>query len=106
MQSLGIVTVVGLVALAALLWLFIRTRSKDRLEEMMAKRKATSKVVCRAEYVEGLERIPVAMALTDDSMYYENDDLQASFELAHVEEVEYDTDLSTGHPLAHARRAL
>lgn len=106
MQWLGTVTVVGLVALAALLWLFIRTRSQDMLKEMMAKRKASSKVVCRAEYVEGLERIPVVMALTDDTMYYENADLQASFELAHVEEVEYDSDLSTGHPLEHGRRAL
>ena len=106
MQWLGTVTVAGLVALAALLWLFMRARSQDKLEELMAKRKGSSKIVCRGEYVEGLERIPVAMALTDDSMYYENEDLQASFDLSHVEEVEYDSDLATGHPLEHGRRAL
>jgi hypothetical protein len=106
MEWLGTITIGGLVVLAALLWLFIRTRSQDKLTEMMAKRKASSKIVNRAEYVEGLERIPVAMALAENTLYYENPDLQASFDLVNVEEIEYDSDLSTGHALEHGRRVL
>lgn len=99
-------TVVGLVVLAVLIWLFVRTRSQDMLAAMMAKRKATSKVVSRADYMEGMERIPVALSLTDDAFYYENPDLQASFELKHIDEIEYDNELATGKSLEHGRRAL
>jgi energy-converting hydrogenase Eha subunit H len=66
MPWLTTVTVVGVVVLAALTWLFIRTRSKDQIEEMMAKRRASSKVVSRAEFLEGPNRIPVVLACTED----------------------------------------
>ncbi len=106
MDSVGIITVVGLVVLAVLIWLFLRTRSRDLIADMMAKRKATSKLVSRADYVEGMEHIQVALSLTDDSFYYENPDLQASFELKHVDEIEYDSELATGKSLEHGTRAL
>jgi hypothetical protein len=106
MPGLGTVTVVGLVVLAVLVWFFLRARSQDMLAEMMAKRKPSSKVVSRANYVEGLETIPVAVALTGDTFYYENPDLQASFELKNVDEVEYVNELATGHPIEHGKRAL
>lgn len=93
---LSTVTVVGLVVLAALVWLFLRTRSKDLLEERMAKRRATSRLVCRADFVEGLERIPVALSLGSESICYENPDLDASLELQRIEEVEYDDETATG----------
>ena len=103
---LGTLTVVGLIIAGALVWFFLRTRSKDLLDEMMVKRRATSKLVSRAEYVEGMERIPVAIALTADTFYYENPDLDASFELPRIEEIEYDDDLSTGRPVPEGLRAL
>ena len=91
------VTAVGVVALAVLIWVFLRLRSRDLLTDMMNKRKASSKIVCSAHYMEGIERIPVALALTEDTIYYENPDLEASLDLAQLEEVEYDDETATGH---------
>ncbi len=106
MPFVGTITVVGLVVLAVLIWLFIRTRSQDMIAELMAKRKPTSKLVSRADYVESMERIPVALSLTNDSFYYENADLQASFELKHIDEIEYDSELATGKSLEHGCGSL
>jgi len=103
---LATVTVVGVVVLAVLIWLFVRTRSQDMLAAMIEKRRASSRVVSRAEYVEGLHHIPVALALTNENLYYENADLQAEFELARIDDVEYGDELATGHNLAAGTRAL
>jgi hypothetical protein len=103
MPWVGTVTVVGVVVLVALVWLFMRARTQDQLQEIMNKRKAGSKVVCRAEYVEGLERMPVALALTEDTFYYENADLQALFDLRMIDEVEYDDELMTGRAVEHGK---
>jgi hypothetical protein len=90
------VTVVGLVVLAALIWLYLRMRSKDLIEEMMVKRRDSSRLVSRADFVEGLERIPVALSLATDMICYENPDLDAKLELRHMEEIEYDDETATG----------
>jgi hypothetical protein len=63
---------------------------------MMAKRQPNSKLVSRADYVEGMESIPVGLSLAADSLYYENPDLEASFELNRIDEVEYSDELATG----------
>lgn len=96
MPSVGIITGVGVVVLVALVYLFLRVRTKDLLDETIKRRSATSRVCTRAEFVEGRERIPVALALTDDTIYYENPDLQASLELKQIDEVEYDDETATG----------
>lgn len=96
MEWLGTITVVGLVVLAALIWVFIRLRTRDRLDEMIAKRRGSARIVSRAEFLEGLEHMPVALSLADDTLYYENPDLEAALELRHVEEIEYDDETATG----------
>jgi hypothetical protein len=98
-MSLTAVTIVGLVALAALIWLFIRLRSKDLIEEKMARRRGSARLVSRADFVEGRERIPVALALTSESIVYENPDLDASLDLLQIDEIEYDDETSTGQVL-------
>ncbi|MGZ7040605.1 MAG: hypothetical protein ACXVH7_02320, partial [Thermoanaerobaculia bacterium] len=103
---LSTVTVVGVVVLAVLVWLLVRTRSKDHIAELMARRVAASKIVSRADYVEGMARMPVALSLADDALHYENADLQASFELKNIEEIEYDDELATGKSIEHGFRAL
>src|SRR5689334_21705721 len=100
MPWLGTVTVVGLVVLVALVVLFLRIRMKDLVDEYVRRRTASSRVASRADFVEGIERIPVALALTDDTLFYENPDLQASLELQRIEEVEYDDETATGHHVA------
>jgi hypothetical protein len=90
------ITGVGAVVLVALVYLFLRIRMKDLLDEYIKRRSATSRVCTRADFVEGRERIPVALALTDDTIYYENSDLQASLDLKVIDEVEYDDETATG----------
>ena len=58
---LGILTVVGVVALAFLTWYLLRTLRQDKLADITQRRRQTSKLVTRAQYVEGLESLPVAV---------------------------------------------
>ena len=99
-------TLAGVIVLAALVVVYLKMRQKDLLGAMMEKRRGSAKVVSRAEYIEGMEHIPVAMALTEDTFYYENPDLDASFELNRIDEVEYADDLSTGNNLPANCRVL
>ena len=96
MPDVGTITLVGIVALAILVVIFLKVRQKDLIGAMMAKRQPNSKLVSRADYVEGMEKIPVALSLTGDSLYYENPDLEASFDLNRIDEVEYSDELTTG----------
>jgi hypothetical protein len=98
-MSLTVVTIAGLAVLAALVWILMRMRSTDLLEEKMAKRRTSSRLVSRADLVEGMERIPVSLALTNETIYYENPDLDASLDLKQIEEVEYDNETATGQVL-------
>src|SRR5438270_10489912 len=105
MPWLGSVTVVGLVVLIALVFVFLRLRMKDHVNEYVQRRSASSRVASRADFVEGMQRIPVALALTDDTIFYESPDLQASLELQRIEEVEYDDETATGqHVVGRALR--
>ncbi len=103
---LATVTVVGIVVLAVLIWLLVQTRSKDMLAAMIEKRRGSSRLVSRAQYVEGMQSILVALSLTSDNLFYENPDLQASFELARIDDVEYDDELATGRSVAAGSRAM
>jgi hypothetical protein len=98
-MSLTVVTIAGLAVLAALIWILMRMHSTDLLEEKMAKRRTSSRLVSRADLVEGMERIPVSLALTNEAIFYENPDLDASLDLKQIEEVEYDNETATGQVL-------
>lgn len=99
-------TVGGVVVLAVLIVVFLKVRRKDLIAALLEKRRGSSRLVTRADYVEGAELIPVAVALTNDSLYYENPDLQASFELARIDEIEYADDLMTGKNHRNDARVL
>jgi hypothetical protein len=99
-------TVVGLIAAAALVWFFLRNRRQDQLSGILEKRRSSSTLVTRADYVESLEKMPVALALTADSFYYENPELEASFDLKRIDEIEYDDELATGRAIPAGSRAL
>ena len=96
MPWLGAITAVGLVLLVGLVVLFLRIRTRDLVDEYVKRRGASSRLSTRADYVEGMQRIPVALALTADTIYYENPDLQASIDLARIDEIEYDDETATG----------
>jgi hypothetical protein len=95
-NTLSVFTVVGIVALAALVWLFLRTWTNDQLDEIVKKHRPTAKVTTKADFVEGMNHIPVALSLEGNDVLYENSDLQAKLEIARIDEVEYVNELSTG----------
>ena len=96
MPGLATLTVVGVIVLAVLVVVFIKVRQRDLLGAIMDKRRASAQLVGRADYVEGAETIPVAIALAQDTFYYENPDMEASFELSRIDEIEYSDELLTG----------
>lgn len=99
-------TVVGLVAVAVLVMWYLRLRQQDSIGAFMEKRRASARLVSRADHIEGAERVPVAIALTNDTFYYENPDLDASFELARIDEIEYDDETLTGKSVDTSCRVL
>jgi hypothetical protein len=99
MTQLETMTAAGVVVVAILIWLYFRLRSKDHVEHVLAKHRASARVCSRACLLEGMEQIPVALALTAESITYENRDLQASIDLSVIEEVEYDDETATGHTM-------
>ena len=96
-MTLTVVTIAGLVVLAALVFVLMRVVSKDHFDVMLSKRRASSRLVSRANFVEGMQNIPVLLSLGTDAIVYENPDLEATLELRNVEEVEYDDETATGH---------
>ena len=91
-----LLTVVGVLVLAGLIVFYLKLRQKDMIGAFVEKRRGNSKLVSRGDYVEGAELIPVALALTNDTLYYENPDLEASFDLNRIDEIEYSDELMTG----------
>ena len=96
MPGLATLTIVGVIVLAVLVVVFLKVRQRDLLGAIMEKRRASSKLVSRADYVEGAETIPVALALTDGTFYYENPDMESSLDLDRIDEIEYSDELMTG----------
>ena len=99
-------SVILVVAVVVLVAVYMKMRQRDHLDVIIKKRQPSSKLVSRAEYAEGMEIIPVALALTADTFYYENPDLEASFELSRVDEIEYDDELATGKTMNEDCRVL
>jgi hypothetical protein len=91
------VTVLAL--LAAMLW---KRLASDRLQLFNDQRRGSSQLVSRGEFVDGSRHLPVALALTDASFFYENADMQASLERQWIHEVEYDDELATGGAVGEA----
>jgi hypothetical protein len=106
MPGLEFMSVVGVVVLAVLFVVFMKMRQRDIIEALMKKRSGDSKVVTRAEYVEGMNTIPVAMSLRQETFYYENPDLEASFDLDRIDEIEYAEELAIGRPVHAGKHVL
>jgi len=103
MSLLGIITLTGVVIVAALAVLLMRKHADARLDEIITRRRGETMVASRADYVEGREHIPVVVSLSDSAFYYENYDLQAKLDIARIDEVEYDSELATGKDVAAAK---
>ncbi|HSP16336.1 MAG TPA: hypothetical protein VLV78_16430 [Thermoanaerobaculia bacterium] len=90
----------AVVAVAALVWNLWKRMAADGMQRLNDERRSSCRLVGRGELVDGKQHIPVAMALSAKTLYYENADLNASLELEYVEEVEYANELVTGQPVA------
>ena len=95
-----VLTIAALLAVAFLGWNLYRRFGADRIAELNEKRRAGSRFVSRGEFVDGNRHQAVALALTNDTFFYENSDMQASIDLQWVREVEYDSELATGLAIA------
>ncbi|HET7434245.1 MAG TPA: hypothetical protein VFN10_05975 [Thermoanaerobaculia bacterium] len=84
------------VVVVFLCWNLFRRFGADRIDAFSDRRRAASRIVSRGEFFDGNRRLDVALALTGDTFFYENADMQASLDLEWVREIEYDTRLATG----------
>jgi hypothetical protein len=89
-------SLVAVVAVGFLGWNLYRRFGADRIQSLNDKRRATSRIVGRGEFVDGNRHLDVALAVTQSTFFYENADMQASLDLDWIREIEYDTELSTG----------
>ncbi len=89
--SIAAIAVAGYLA-----WYLYRQLGTDRIASLNEKRRATSRIVSRGEFVDGNRHLDVALAMTTSTFFYENADMQASIDLEWVREIEYDTELTTG----------
>ena len=96
-----VLTIVGVVAF--LTWNLSKRFAADSIQRFNDQRRDSCRVVGRAEFVDGSRHIPVALAINDQTLYYENSSMQASLDLKWIEEIAYDNELSTGQAIAHGQ---
>lgn len=87
---------IATIAVGFLGWTLIRRFGASRLDAISEQRRAASRIVGRGEFVDGNRHIPVALAVTQSTFFYENRDMRASLDLDWVRDIEYDTALATG----------
>ena len=84
------------VGVAFLAWSLYRRFGTDRILKFIERRRGSSRMVSRGEFVDGNRHLDVALAVSQSTFFYENADMQASLDLEFVREIEYDTELATG----------
>ena len=96
-------SLLAVLVVAFLGWNLFRRFGADRVAALGEKRRPTSTIVSRGEFVDGSRHIEVSLALNRSTFFYENADLQGSLELHWITEVEYDTTLVTGAEVGGGR---
>ena len=96
-------TILAIPVVAFLVWNLYRRHGVSRIAAFNERRRAGSKIVSQGQFVDGNRHVDVALALTQSTFFYENADMQASIDLQWLNEIEYDTGLSTGVPIHNGR---
>lgn len=91
-----IMSAIGVAMAILLTRVLLARRRTASLDEIVRRRSARAKVSGLGEFVEGSRHISVAIAVSESTFFYENDELEASLPLHFVREVEYDDSLLTG----------
>jgi hypothetical protein len=94
-QMSSLMIIAAVVAIAFLSWNLYRRFGRDHIQAFIDQRKAGSRFVSRGVFVDGNRQLDVALALDQNTLFYENRDMQASIDLQWVREVEYATALMT-----------
>jgi len=89
-------SILAIAVVVFLSWNLYRRMGSDRIAAFIEKRRATSRMVGKGEYVDGNRHLEVALSVSQSTFFYENSDMQASIDLQWVREIEYDTELATG----------
>jgi hypothetical protein len=100
---LGWLSIAAVVVVVFLGWSLYRRFGADRIAEFTERRRTTSRMVSRGEFVDGSRHLAVALAVTQSTFFYENRDMQASIDLQWIREIEYDTELATGAVITGGR---
>jgi len=98
-MSITLVVLIAIVVIGVLAYFLRRQTIAGGVAVYSDRRRGSSQLVSSAEFVDGSRRMPVALALTDLTFYYENSDMQASLERQWIHEVEYDDELTTGQSI-------
>ncbi|MFA6955137.1 MAG: hypothetical protein WC538_04610 [Thermoanaerobaculia bacterium] len=96
MPSLNWMLFIELPLIAILVWLLAKVHAAGLLSDLVNGRRASSRIVGRGELIDGSRHIPVALALSDSTFFYENDDMKASLGLQYIREVGYESESSSG----------
>ncbi len=91
------------VVVALLAFSLFKQFAADRFDALTERLRGSSRLVSRAELVDGNRHLAVALALTDSSLIYESTDGQSSVDRQWIQEVEYETELSTGERVADGK---
>ena len=93
---LQVVIILAVVAIAALAFNLWKRLGADDMARFNASRRGSCRLVGKGELIDGSRHVPVALAIDNSTLFYENVDMSASLDLEYVKEVEYDDELSTG----------
>lgn len=91
-----IIILISSIAVAGLAFNLWRRFASDGMQKLNDGRRGSCRLVGRGELVDGTRHVPVALAINDSTLFYENEDMSATLDLEYVQEVEYDNELSTG----------
>ncbi len=98
-----LLSMLGAVALAVLGLTYYRQVAGGRITKLNDRRRTSSRLVSTGTFFDGNRHMPVALAMTESTFYYENSDMEASLDLDRVREIEYDTELATGLAVASGK---
>jgi hypothetical protein len=93
---LTLLSISAAIAVVILSFVLLKRFRTDPIISLNERRRATSQVVSRGDFVDGNRHVPVALAVTPSTFFYENSEMQASLDLAWIREIDYDTNLVTG----------
>ena len=93
------IILVSSIVIAVLSFNLLKRFASDGMARLNDGRRGSCRLVGRGELIDGSRHVPVALAINNSTLFYENLEMSASLDLEFVQEVEYDNELSTGRSI-------